>query len=150
MDKLLEELSEKYNTLLSEVGSRGKIIIRASKDIEKAGLELYAGFKGNEPVSLDGLAPSGGERTVALIAFLLSLQQFISSPFRAIDEFDVHMDPSNRETVSKLIYAASKSTDSSQYIAITPGQVTIPAEDNVHVIVVQNIEGSSMVKELNQ
>jgi chromosome segregation protein len=150
MDKLLEELSERYNSLLSEVDSRGKIIIKGSKDIEKAGLELYAGFKGNEPVSLDGLAPSGGERTVALIAFLLSLQQFISSPFRAIDEFDVHMDPKNRETVSKLIHAASKSTDSSQYIAITPGQVTIPGEDNVHVIVVQNVEGSSMVKELTQ
>ena len=150
MDKLLEELSEKYNALLSEVGSRGRIVIRASKDIEKAGLELYAGFKGNEPVSLDGLAPSGGERTVALIAFLLSLQQFISSPFRAIDEFDVHMDPRNRETVSKLIQAASKSTDSIQYIAITPGQVTIPAEDNVHVIVVQNVEGSSVVRELTQ
>ncbi len=147
MDKLLEELSAKYNALLSEVESKGRIVIKASKDIEKAGLELYAGFKGNEPVSLDGLAPSGGERTVALIAFLLSLQQFISSPFRAIDEFDVHMDPRNRETVSKLIHAAAKATDSSQYIAITPGQVTLP-EDNVHVIVVQNVEGSSMVKEL--
>jgi chromosome segregation protein len=147
MDKLLEELSERYNVLLSEVESKGRIVIRASKDIEKAGLELYAGFKGNEPVSLDGLAPSGGERTVALIAFLLSLQQFIASPFRAIDEFDVHMDPRNRETVSKLIHAAAKATDSSQYIAITPGQVTLP-EDNVHVIVVQNIEGSSMIKEL--
>jgi chromosome segregation protein len=147
MDKLLEELSARYNTLLSEVESKGRIVIKASKDIEKAGLELYAGFKGNEPVSLDGLAPSGGERTVALIAFLLSLQQFISSPFRAIDEFDVHMDPRNRETVSKLIHAAAKDTDSSQYIAITPGQVTLP-EDNVHVIVVQNVEGSSIVKEL--
>ncbi|HEV2118703.1 MAG TPA: AAA family ATPase [Candidatus Bathyarchaeia archaeon] len=147
MDKLLEDLSARYNTLLSEVGSNGRVVIKASKDIEKAGLELYAGFKGNEPVSLDGLAPSGGERTVALIAFLLSLQQFISSPFRAIDEFDVHMDPRNRETVSKLIHAASRATDSSQYIAITPGQVTLP-EDNVHVIVVQNVEGSSMVKEI--
>jgi chromosome segregation protein len=150
MDKLLEELSARYNALLSEVESKGRIVIKASKDIEKAGLELYAGFKGNEPVSLDGLAPSGGERTVALIAFLLSLQQFISSPFRAIDEFDVHMDPRNRETVSKLIYAAAKATDSSQYIAITPGQVTIPGEDNVHVIVVQNVEGSSIVRELSQ
>ena len=147
MDKLLEELSARYNALLSEVESKGRIVIKATKDIEKAGLELFAGFKGNEPVSLDGLAPSGGERTVALIAFLLSLQQFISSPFRAIDEFDVHMDPRNRETISKLIHAAAKATDSSQYIAITPGQVTLP-EDNVHVIVVQNVEGSSMVREL--
>src|SRR5256712_4763795 len=148
MDKLLEELSTKYNALLSEVESKGRIVIKASKDIEKAGLELYAGFKGNEPVSLDGLAPSGGERTVALIAFLLSLQQFISSPFRAIDEFDVHMDPRTRETVSRLIHAASKTPDTSQYIAITPGQLSLPSEDQVHVVVVQNVEGSSMVKEL--
>ncbi len=149
MGRLLGELSSRYNGLLEQVGGKGKIILKVSKDIEKAGLELYAGFKGNEPVSLDGLAPSGGERTVALIAFLLSLQQFISSPFRAIDEFDVHMDPRNRETVSRLIHAASKTGDSSQYIAITPGQLTLPSEDNVHVVVVQNVEGSSLVKELS-
>ena len=148
MEKLLEELSERYNSLLAEVGGKGRIVLRASKDMEKAGLELHAGFRGNEPVSLDGLSPSGGERTLALIAFLLSLQQFISSPFRAIDEFDVHMDPRNRETVSRLIYAAAKATDSSQYIAITPGHVTLPGEENPHVIVVQNVEGTSMVKEL--
>src|SRR3989449_3586474 len=149
MDKLLEELSSKYNALLSEVESKGRIVIKASKDIEKAGLELYAGFKGNEPVSLDGLSPSGGERTIALVAFLLSLQHRISSPFRAIDEFDVHMDPRNRETVSRLIYLASKANDSNQYIAITPGQVTLLGEENVHVIVVQNVQGSSLVKEMN-
>src|SRR5438270_363965 len=147
MGKLLEDLSSRYGNLLDEVGGKGRIDLKSSKNIEKAGLELYAGFKGNEPVSLDSLAPSGGERTVALIAFLLSLQQFISSPFRAIDEFDVHMDPKNRETVSRLIHAASKTTDTSQYIAITPGQLSLPSEDQVHVVVVQNVEGSSMARE---
>src|SRR5437867_4114609 len=149
MGKMLGELSERYNALLSEVGGKGLIMLKAFKDIEKAGLELYAGFKGNEPVSLDGLSPSGGERTIALVAFLLSLQHFISSPFWAIDEFDVHMDPRNRETVSRLIYLASKANDSNQYIAITPGQVTLLGEENVHVIVVQNVQGSSLVKEMN-
>ncbi len=148
IEKMLSDLSERYNALLSEVDGRGLIVLKASKDIERAGLELYAGFKGNEPVSLDGLSPSGGERTIALVAFLLSLQHFISSPFRAIDEFDVHMDPRNRETVSRLIYLASKANDTNQYIAITPGQVTLPGEDNVHVIVVQNVQGSSLVKEM--
>src|SRR5256885_7127362 len=75
MGKLLEDLSSRYGNLLDEVGGKGRIDLKSSKNIEKAGLELYAGFKGNEPVSLDSLAPSGGERTVALIAFLLSLQQ---------------------------------------------------------------------------
>jgi chromosome segregation ATPase len=58
------------------------------------------------------------------------------------------MDPKNRETVSRLIHAASKTTDTSQYIAITPGQLSLSSEDQVHVVVVQNIEGSSIVKEL--
>jgi len=146
--KLLDELTERYNGLLEEVGGKGRIALKSSKDIEKAGLELYAGYKGNEPVSLDSLAPSGGERTVALVAFLLSLQHYISSPFRAIDEFDVHMDPKNRETVSRLIHAAARASESSQYIAITPGQLSLPDEQGVHVVVVQNVEGSSMVKEL--
>ena len=148
MGKLLDELTERYNSLLGEVGGRGRIAIKSSRDIEKAGLELYAGYKGNQPVSLDSLAPSGGERTVALVAFLLSLQHYIASPFRAIDEFDVHMDPRNRETVSRMIQAAAKTSESSQYIAITPGQLSLPDEQGVHVVVVQNVEGSSMVKEL--
>ncbi|MBO0887652.1 AAA family ATPase [Candidatus Bathyarchaeota archaeon] len=148
MGKLLEELTSSYAALLGEVGGKGRVVLKSSKDIEKAGLELYAGYKGNEPVSLDSLAPSGGERTVALVAFLLSLQHYISSPFRAIDEFDVHMDPRNRETVSRLIHAAAKTSESSQYIAITPGQLSLPDEQGVHVVVVQNVEGSSMVKEL--
>lgn len=148
MGTLLEELTSRYASLLAEVGGKGRIVLKSSKDIEKAGLELYAGYKGNEPVSLDSLAPSGGERTVALVAFLLSLQHYISSPFRAIDEFDVHMDPKNRETVSRLIHAAAHASEESQYIAITPGQLSLPDEQGVHVVVVQNVEGSSMVKEL--
>jgi chromosome segregation ATPase len=146
--KLLEELTVSYAALLGEVGGKGRIVLKSSKNIEKAGLELYAGYKGNEPVSLDSLAPSGGERTVALVAFLLSLQHYISSPFRAIDEFDVHMDPRNRETVSRLIHAAAKTNESTQYIAITPGQLSLLDEQGAHVVVVQNVEGSSMVKEL--
>ena len=131
MGKMFEELSGRYNTLLADVGARGGIVLKAARDIEKAGLELHAGFKGNDPVSLDGLAPSGGERTIALVAFLLSLQQYVASPFRAIDEFDVHMDPKNRETISRLIYAASSATEAGQYVARTPGQVTLPGERNV-------------------
>lgn len=148
MEKLFEELSTRYDSLLAEVGAKGRIVLKPAREIEKSGLELYAGFKGNEPVSLDSLAPSGGERTVAIIAFLLSLQQYVESPFRAIDEFDVHMDPKNRETVTKLIYAAATSSNPNEYIAITPGEVALPDGQDVHVVVVQNVEGSSLVKEL--
>src|SRR5260370_30381229 len=77
MGKLLEDLSVRYSSLLDEVGGRGRIDLKSSKNIEKAGLELHAGFKGNEPVSLDIIAPSCVELTVVYIFFLLSHQYFI-------------------------------------------------------------------------
>ena len=80
------------------------------------------------------------------MAFLLALQQHITSPFRAIDEFDVHMDPKNRELMTQLIVTSSESMKGGQYVAITPGQINVT--NNCHVIVVQNIEGTSLVSEL--
>jgi hypothetical protein len=42
--------------------------------------------------------------------------------------------------------ASSKSLSEGQYVAITPGEVNVT--DGGHVIVVQNVEGNSMVSEL--
>ena len=81
------------------------------------------------------------------MAFLLALQQHIASPFRAIDEFDVHMDPKNREVIARLIVSSAKGLGDTQYLAITPGQVTVPDTD-VRVVVVQNVEGASVVAEV--
>lgn len=142
----LEELTARYNQTLITVGATGAIHLISSRDIEKCGLEILVGFKGNKPTPLDAFTQSGGERSIAMMAFLLALQQHITSPFRAIDEFDVHMDPKNRELVTNLIMSSSKSLAEGQYVAITPGEINVT--DNSHVIVVQNIEGTSVVSEL--
>jgi len=146
LTSFLEELTGRYNQLLSSVGATGDIRLISSRDIEKCGLEIQVGFKGNKPMPLDAFTQSGGERSTAMMAFLLALQQHIKSPFRAIDEFDVHMDPKNRELVTQLILSSSQTLAEDQYLAITPGQVNIT--DSIHVIVVQNIEGTSIVSEL--
>jgi len=142
----LDELNTRYNSILGEVGAKGIVRLVEAKDIEKAGIELLVGFRGSKPTPLDSLTQSGGERSVALMAFLLALQQYITSPFRAIDEFDVHMDPKNREVISSLIVSSSKKMEGEQYVAITPGQIA--PDENAHVIIVQNVSGSSVVSEL--
>jgi len=76
----------------------------------------------------------------------LALQQNITSPFRAIDEFDVHMDPRSREIVTELIVSIAQGMKPTQYVAVTPGKVDAP--DNSHVLVIQNIDGTSVVSEL--
>jgi chromosome segregation protein len=146
LSSFLEQLTGRYNEILGTVGATGSIRLVSSRDIEKCGVEIMVGFKGNKPTALDAFTQSGGERSIAMMAFLLGLQQHITSPFRAIDEFDVHMDPKNRELVTQLIMSSSEAMTGGQYVAITPGQVNVT--ENSHVIVVQNIAGTSVVSEL--
>ena len=148
LTNFFEQLTARYGEILVTVGATGSIRLISSRDIEKCGLEIMVGFKGNKPTPLDAFTQSGGERSIAMMAFLLGLQQHITSPFRAIDEFDVHMDPKNRESVTKLIMSSAAAMKEGQYVAITPGQVNVT--ENSHVVVVQNIGGTSLVSELKQ
>jgi chromosome segregation ATPase len=78
------------------------------------------------------------------MAFLLALQQNILSPFRAVDEFDLHMDPKNKEIVSEFIVSTMEGTKD-QYMAITPSQVTFRGKD-VHILMIHKTENISNVR----
>jgi chromosome segregation ATPase len=104
------------------------------------------GFKGGKPVPLDSYTQSGGERTTATISFLLALQQHVRSPFRAVDEYDIHMDPKNREVIANMLVSTVKD-DNAQYVVITPSQVTFTKKE-VNIITVQNVEGTSIIREV--
>jgi chromosome segregation ATPase len=124
----------------------GEVRLSDTQDIEMASLEILVGFKGAKPVTLDSHTQSGGERTTATMSFLLALQQHVRSPFRAVDEYDIHMDPKNREMIARMLLALIKEA-TTQYVVITPSQITF-AQENAHIITVQNIEGKSVVKEV--
>ena len=144
--KLLDQVNTRYRKILSQAYAVGEIKLTNEQDVEDAGLEIFVGFKGGEPVPLNAYTQSGGERSTATITFLLALQQHVHSPFRAVDEYDVHMDPKNREIIANLIVSSVEGTDS-QYLAITPSQLNF-TEENIHLITVQNVEGSSLIKEV--
>jgi len=146
MERLLAEVSKDFDRLLHEAEGRGRIRLTSPANIEKSGLEILAGFRGQDAVPLESFTQSGGERSVAMTAFLLALQRRIASPFRAIDEFDVHLDPHNRELVSKMIVASTTGLGEVQYVAITPGTVSPPR--GVSVIIVQNVAGAAAVGRL--
>ncbi|HSQ53099.1 MAG TPA: hypothetical protein VLM82_01495, partial [Acidobacteriota bacterium] len=144
--KLLDQVNAKYRKILAQAYAVGEVKLTNEIDIEEAGLEIFVGFKGGNPVPLNSYTQSGGERSTATITFLLSLQQHVHSPFRAVDEYDVHMDPKNREIIANLIVSSVTGLDT-QYLAITPSQLTFTGQD-VHLITVQNVEGASLIKEV--
>lgn len=143
---LLERVNVEYQKIMGQTRATGEVRLANEQDIETAGLEILVGFKGGRPVALDAYTQSGGERTTATMSFLLALQQHVRSPFRAVDEYDVHMDPRNREMIAKILISTIKDS-STQYVVITPSQVTF-AQENANLITVQNVEGKSEVKEV--
>jgi chromosome segregation protein len=146
IQSLLTKVSLQYQGILTEAQALGEVRLANEHDIEAAGLEILVGFKGGQPVPLDAYTQSGGERTTATMSFLLALQQHVRSPFRAVDEYDIHMDPKNREIIAKLLISTVKDSNA-QYIVITPSQITF-AKEEVNIITVQNIDGRSIIREV--
>jgi chromosome segregation ATPase len=143
---LVEAVDPVYQSILAAADATGFIRLEEAGDIEDSGMELYVGYRGSAPTTLDPFTQSGGERSVALMAFTLSLQSRIVSPIRGMDEFDIHMDPRNREAMFKMILSQMRK-QASQYLVITPSILTV-FDRSTHVIMVQTVQGSSEVKEL--
>jgi structural maintenance of chromosomes protein 5 len=144
INNLLDEVNARYQSLLSRLQARGEVRLINPSDIEEAGLEIFVSFKGGQLSKLDPYTHSGGERSTSVMAFLLALQQNILSPFRAVDEFDLHMDPKNKEIVSEFIVSTMEGTKD-QYMAITPSQVTFRGKD-VHILMIHKTENISNVR----
>jgi chromosome segregation protein len=143
---LLDRANLEYQKILTQTQAVGEVKLANDQDIEAAGLEILVGFKGGKPVPLDAYTQSGGERTTATMSFLLALQQHVRSPFRAVDEYDIHMDPKNRELIAGMLISTVNDS-AAQYVIITPSQVTF-AKENVNIITVQNVDGKSIIREV--
>jgi len=146
IQSLLDRVNLEYQKILTQAQALGGVRIANGHDMEAAGLEILVGFKGGKPVPLDAYTQSGGERTTATMSFLLALQQHVRSPFRAVDEYDIHMDPKNREVIAKMLISTVRDANA-QYIVITPSQITF-AEEEANIITVQNVEGKSIIREV--
>lgn len=141
-ESMLDAVNIRYKQLLRKLQASGEVRLTNNHDIEEAGLEIYVGFNGAALQKLDPYTHSGGERSSSVMAFLLALQQNILSPFRAVDEFDLHMDPQNKEVVSDFIVSTMDGT-TDQYMAITPSQVTFKGQD-VHIVMIHKSETVSI------
>ena len=146
IQSLLDRVNLEYQKILAQAQAVGEVRLVNGHDIEAAGLEILVGFKGGKPVPLDAYTQSGGERTTATMSFLLALQQHVRSPFRAVDEYDIHMDPRNREVIAQMLISTVKDANA-QYIVITPSQITF-AKEEANIITVQNVEGKSVIREV--
>jgi len=144
---LVNEVNRTFNEILERLDAKGEVRLIDLDDVEQAGLRIFVGYRGAPLAELDPFTQSGGERTTAIIAFLLALQRQMKSPIRVVDEFDVHMDPANRERVFEQIFEILKEAGG-QSIFVTPRRL-VGLKGGTHIIVVQNVAGTSRIREVS-
>ncbi|CAM9425747.1 unnamed protein product, partial [Phaeothamnion confervicola] len=134
--RLRRYISRKTTTLfdqyLNKKGSAGEVKF----DNEHRTLSLSV-QKNNEDESTqtDNVKQlSGGERSYATLALLLSLGSCHECPFRVMDEFDVFMDAVARRTAMKELIAYAEDLPQRQFIFITPQSLSgLPRSDFIKV-----------------
>ncbi len=159
VEGFIGKINSLYEELISELGGIGELKLVHMDSLEEAGLEIYSDFTGLGLTPLDPYRHSGGERSITVMCFFLALQRYVRSPFRAVDEFDVHMDPRNRDLIFNMIFEMAENEVSKmnmrdgggkfrgQYLVITPAPPSkVPS--GVNVIVVQKVKGLSAAPEV--
>jgi chromosome segregation protein len=78
------------------------------------GVDMVVQFPGKPPILVSGA--SSGERSVAAVAFLFAIQDFMPAAFYLLDEVDAHLDAFHVAKLGELLVEESKR---SQFIVIT-------------------------------
>ncbi len=126
-NKCLQEISNNLNDIyLKMAGGNAKLELENPADIE-SGLIIEANPAGKRLLNLDSM--SGGEKTLAALAFLFAIQKYKPAPFYMFDEVDAALDKENSLKLAELVKSLSKSE---QFIVITHNDQTIKSGDTVY------------------
>lgn len=116
-----EKVSAKFGDFFRQMNCAGEVKLKESEDFNKYGVEILVKFRSSEELQpLSAHRQSGGERSVSTMLYLMALQEITKCPFRAVDEINQGMDPSNERRVFDLIVQTASQHNTSQYFLLTP------------------------------
>jgi len=117
------DASHIFNELLSKTGGSGRLDF----DIQKHTLNLVVNpnvLDAERDDAADTAVLSGGERSTTTIAFVMAVGEQVDCPIRAIDEFDVFMDPVNRRKALDILLGIGQLRRDRQFLFLSPLDVT--------------------------
>jgi len=95
-------------------GGKASLKLENLEDPFAGGVDMLVQFPGKPWILVSGA--SGGERSVATVAFTFALQEFSPASFYIFDEIDAHLDAFHVERLSELFVEES---EKAQFIVIT-------------------------------
>ena len=160
LQNLVREIEKKKRTKLVEVviavngaykeiysdlsgGGEGEIALENPDDPLNGGLLIRARPVGKTVQRLEQL--SGGEKSLASLAFVFALQKYDPSPLYVFDEVDMSLDGVNAENVGRML---RRNSERAQFIVISLRKVTLKFAHRLFGVMMHG-DGCSRVVGLN-
>jgi chromosome segregation protein len=123
------DICENFSNIFIKLtgGGDGRLELQKPESPFSGGVDLYIQFPG-KPMRLAGGA-SGGERSVAAIAYLLAIQRFLKSPFYLFDEIDAHLDDLN---TARLADVLKENSLEAQFLMVSLKDVMVHNADKIY------------------
>ncbi|MCU0281072.1 MAG: chromosome segregation protein SMC [Acidimicrobiia bacterium] len=121
-------------------GGRGRLLLTDPDDPLSSGVEIHVQPMGKKISRLAML--SGGERSLAALAFLFAVFRARPSPFYVLDEVEAALDDTN---LRRFIRLFGSLRDSSQLVVITHQQQTMEAADVLYGVTMEPGESSRVL-----
>jgi chromosome segregation protein len=124
---------------LSE-GGEAELQLENPDNLFESGLTIKARPRGKKVLLLSAL--SGGEKSIASLAFIFAIQHYDPSPFYVLDEIDMFLDGVNAETVSRMV---KRNAEDSQFIVVTLRKVALKEANHVYGVTMRDTGISEMI-----
>ena len=111
-EKINQNLQRYFSKLTG--GGTATLTIENIEEPFSGGIDMLVSFLNKPSIVVSGA--SGGERSVAAVAFIFALREFTPASFYVLDEVDAHLDAFH---VSKLADLLLEESDKTQFIVIT-------------------------------
>lgn len=133
--KTFRVVNKNFRSIFSSISTKGEahLELEDEDDIFSTGMDIKVRIVGNKFLDVKGL--SGGEKTLAALALIFSIQEYQPASFYLFDEVDAALDKTNSELLSKLLYKYSRNA---QYIVISHNDAIIGEADQIYGVSMQN------------
>ena len=133
LKEMVESVDKSFSSYFARFNCSGEVVLTDGRALDEDGrpygedkyndykIHIKVKWRANEELHVLGEAgrDSGGERSVATMVYLISLQNINPAPFRVVDEINQAMDSSNERNVFQCITHAC-SQGGKQYFLLTP------------------------------
>ena len=140
--EVYDEINKNFKEIYAQLseGGEAELLLENEENVFEGGLTIKARPHGKKVLRLAAL--SGGEKSIASLGFIFSIQQYDPSPFYVLDEIDMFLDGVNAEIISRMI---KNRAGHSQFISVSLRKIALKEADYLYGVTMHDSGISEMI-----